>query len=156
MAVGDSYKEIGLRTLIAVGRPATLDQAGVDALTFIDWGGVVSIPERGDEVEDITEPTLLDGRTEHFPGLQDGGALPIPFKYIEGDPGQAVIIPARASNATYTVQEIDIDGVATYYYGRIGSVKRRESSTSTNKGYIATFMVNSDRVELAPNTPVVP
>lgn len=146
MATGDTYTDLGMTLKIATGKPATEDQAGYGALTWVEWGGVVSIAERGDTVEDISEPTLKDGRVEHFGGLKDGGQLSVPFKFIEGDAGQAIVIPNGGSNTTYSFQEVDIDGEAHFYYGRLGSVMRRESATNSNKGYIATVNVNSGRI----------
>lgn len=147
MATGDTYTDLGTKVKIAAGKPATLDQPGVGALTpWVDWGGVVTLPQRGDSVEDISEPTLTDGRNEHFGGLKDGGVLEIPFKFIEGDAGQAIVLPLKSgSNDVYTIQEVDIDGEAHFFYGRFMGVQRRESSTSSNKGYIAMFGVNSER-----------
>lgn len=145
MAVGDTYVDLGTALKIAVGKPATEDQTGYGALTWVDVGGVVSIGERGDNVEDISEPTLTDGRNEHFGGLKDGGEVSMPIKHIEGDAGQAIIVPNGGSNTTYSFQEVDIDGEAHFYFGRLGSVRRREATTSSNKGYMATIRVNSGR-----------
>lgn len=145
MADGDTYTDLGIVVKVAVGKPATPDQAGYGALTWIDWACVVSLPQRGDTVEDISEPCLSSGRSEHFSGLRDGGVLEIPFKHVEADPGQALVQAAKGSNAHYSVQEVDIDGTAHFFYGRFQAVQRRESTTSTNKGYIAMFAVNSDR-----------
>lgn len=145
MAVGDTYTDLGLTTKIAVGKPATEDQLGYGALSWIEWGCVVSLPQRGDTVEDIAEPCLSSGRNEHFGGMKDGGILEIPFKFVEGDAGQALVRAAAGTNDVYSIQEVDIDGTATFYYGRFQAVQRRESTTSSNKGYIAMFAVNSDR-----------
>lgn len=145
MATGDTYTDLGTKLKIATGKPATEDQVGYGALTWVEIGGVVSLPERGDTSEDITEPTLRDGRNEHFNGLIDGGELAIPMKFIEADAGQAIILANATSNTTYSFQEVDIDGEAHFYYGRIGQLVRREATTSSNKGNIATVRVNSGR-----------
>lgn len=151
MSAGDTYTDLGTKLYIASGKPASFDQTGVAALSFTEIGGVVSLPQRGDSVEDISEPTLSDGRSEHFGGLKDGGVLEIPIKYIESDAGQAMI-PENGSNDTFTLQEVDIDGTAHFYYGRVMSFQRRESTTSSNKGFILMFGVNSERLS---GTPVV-
>ena len=145
MATGDTYTDLGTALHISAAKPATLDQTGVDALTFTAIGGVVSIPQRGDTVTDIAEPTLADGRVEHFNGQKDGGVLQIPIKFIEGDAGQAILEAGAGSNTVHTLQEVDIDGEAHFYYGRIQTLQRREATTSSNKGYILFFAVNSAR-----------
>ena len=146
MPVGDTYVELGTGLKIATGRPATEDQAGYGALTWTDIEGVLSLPERGDSVEDVSEPTLKDGRVEHFNGAKDGGALSIPIKYIEGDAGQAALVAGAGANTVFSLQEVDSDGVqAHFYYGRIQSVMRREATPNSFKGYNLVFAVNSAR-----------
>lgn len=145
MATGDTYTDLGTVFKMASGKPATEDQTGYGALTWGDVGGVVSLPMRGDSVEDIQEPTLTDGRNEHFGGLKDGGVLEIPIKHIEGDTGQASLIAAAGTNTTYSFQEVDIDATAHFYFGRVFEMKRREATTSSNKGYVLRIAVNSAR-----------
>lgn len=145
MATGDTYTDLGTKLLISAGKPATEDQAGYDLLTFTQIGGVVSVPQRGDTVTDIAEPTLSDGRVEHFNGQKDGGVLQIPIKFIEADAGQAILESGAGTNTVHTLQEVDIDGEAHFYYGRIQTLQRREATTASNKGYILFFAVNSAR-----------
>ncbi len=146
MAVGDTYIELGTKLKIAPGRPATEDQAGYGALTWTEIEGVISLPERGDTINDVSEPTLKDGRVEHFNGSKDGGVLTAPIKYIEGDAGQAALVAAAGTNDTYSFQEVDSDGVqAHFYYGRVQSVMRREATPDSFKGYSSNIAVNSGR-----------
>ncbi|WP_299945358.1 hypothetical protein [uncultured Ruegeria sp.] len=146
MAVGDTYVELGTGLKIATGRPATEDQAGYGALVWTDIEGVISLPERGDTITDVSEPTLKDGRVEHFNGAKDGGVLSVPIKFIEGDAGQVALVAAAGTNTVYSFQEVDSDGVeAHFYYGRVQSVMRREATPNSFKGYSASLAVNSDR-----------
>jgi len=146
MATGDTYIELGTVWKVASGKPATEDQAGYGALTWGVVGGVLSLPERGDTVEDVSEPTLVDGRVEHFNGAKDGGVIDVPIKFIEGDSGQATLVSAAGSNDVYSFQEADSDGTnAHFYYGRVMSVVRREATPNSFKGYIAKIAVNSGR-----------
>ena len=94
MADGDTYIDIGGKMSIASGKPATLDATGFAALSYTQIKGVLNIPENGDTAEDVSEPTLEDGRTEHFYGTKDGGGIDVPLKYIEGDAGQALVLSA--------------------------------------------------------------
>lgn len=145
MATGDTYTEIGTVFKVSAAKPATEDQTGYDALTFTEVEGVISIPERGDSVEDVSEPTLKDGRIEHFNGQVDGGVLEIPIKHIEDDAGQAILIAGAGTNTVHSFEEVDIDGEAHFFYGRIQSMRRREATTNSYKGYICRIAVNSDR-----------
>ncbi|MEL6210012.1 MAG: hypothetical protein AAFR44_07490, partial [Pseudomonadota bacterium] len=100
---------------------------------------------------DVAEPTLDDGRVEHFNGAVDGGSLDVPFKFIEGDAGQAILIAAEAGNTTYSFAEVNPDKTAiTCYYGRLGAVREREASPTGFKGFVTQARVNSKRVRFAP------
>lgn len=145
MATGDTYTNLGMAIKVATGKPATEDQVGYGALTWTEVDGILSIAERGDTVEDVSEPTLKDGRIEHFIGAKDGGSFDIPIKYIEGDAGQAILKGGAGTNTVYSFQEVDIDGEAHFYYGRVMSYRRREATPNTYKGYIAGIGVNSAR-----------
>lgn len=146
MATGDTYGSLGTVLKVSAAKPATMDQTGVDALTFTVVGGVASLPQRGDTVEDVNEAVLADGRVEHFVGQKDGGILEIPIKFIEGDGGQAILVSGAGSNTVHTFQEVDTDSVAHFYYGRIMSLQRREATPSSFKGYILQIAVNSETI----------
>jgi hypothetical protein len=145
MATGDTYGDLGTTLKVASGAPASEDQSGYGLLTWGLIGGVLSLPQRGDSAEDVSEPTLADGRVEHFVGQLDGGVLEIPIKFIEGDTGQTTLTNAAAGNAEYSFQEVDPDGEAHFYYGRVMSLQRRASSPSTFKAWILRVAVNSTR-----------
>ena len=145
MAVGDTYTNLGTKWKVATGKPATEDQLGYGGLTWTDIEGVVSLPERGDSVEDVSEPVLKDGRVEHFIGAKDGGVIDVPIKFIEGDAGQAALDGGAGSNSVYSFQEVDPDGEAHFYYGRIMSYMTREATANSFKGRIAKIAINSAR-----------
>lgn len=147
MAAGDTYGSLGTKFKIATGKPATEDQTGYGALTWNTVTGVASLPQRGDTVEDVNEAALADGRVEHFVGAKDGGTLEIPIKFVESDAGQAALESAAGTNTTYSFQEVDADSVATFYYGRVMSLQRREATPSSFKGYVLMIAVNSAAFE---------
>jgi hypothetical protein len=145
MATGDTYTNLGTTFKVAVGKPATEDQTGYGALTWTEVGGVVSLPERGDSVEDVSEPVLKDGRIEHFIGAKDGGVIDIPVKFIEGDAGQAALASGAGTDTVHSFQEVDTDGEAHFYYGRIMSYMTREATANSFKGRTAKIAINSGR-----------
>lgn len=147
MATGDTYGELGTVFKVSAAKPATEDQTGYGALTWSTVGGVVSLPQRGDSVEDVNEAVLADGRVEHFIGAKDGGVLEIPIKYIEADAGQGILETGAGSNTVHSFQEVGTDSVASFFYGRIMSIQNRESTPSSFKGYVLMVAVNSARFE---------
>lgn len=147
MAAGDTFTSLAGRRYVVVGRPATEDQAGYGALNWVRLQGVVSMPTYGDLYADITEPTLDDGRVEHGGGQVDGQTIQIPIKYIESDPGQVLLAANADGQTTISFQDVDRDNVATYFFGRLLGFQRREKTTSSFKGFIATFAINSAQFE---------
>lgn len=143
MATGDTYTDIGGARYIAVGRPAELTQTGVAALSFTQVKGITTMPESGDTYEDVGEATLDDGRKEYLGGMVDGGSIDIPIKYIEGDAGQLIFAANADGQTMVTIQDVDRDGVARFFYGRIMSRRRREKSGSSQKGYIYNIGISS-------------
>lgn len=147
MATGDTFGSLGTTFKVATGKPTAETQIAYGALTWNTVGGVASLPQRGDSAEDVNEAVLADGRVEHFVGAKDGGILEIPIKYIEADAGQGILETGAGSNTTYSFQEVDPDNVATFYYGRIMSLQRREATPSSFKGYVLQIAVNSAAFE---------
>ncbi len=154
MATGDTKQTIFTEFWMVAGKPATEDKAGYEALTtWLKVAKPISLPERGDSSEDVSETALDTGRTEHFNGTVDGGSLDVPFITVEGDARQAVILGAAASNTTYSFVEKDPDGATvTAYYGRVGIARIREASANGFAGFTLPIRVNSARVSFAPTS----
>ncbi len=152
MADGDTFQDLKTQLHVAVGRPGSETGAAYAAMDFKLISGTVSIPQRGDSYEDVSEATLADGRLEHFNGVADGGAFEVPIKFIEGDEGRELLEANEGGNTTFSFMEVGTDGERVYFYGRIGGLMRRETTTSSMKGVIAQIRVNSKRliVPVAP------
>lgn len=157
MALGDTFIELGTKLFIAVepGLPATQRVEDYAAIDMVQVRGVLTIPETGDQQEDVSEPTLEDGRVEHLFGAVDGGIIDVPVKHIENDPGQAILLSIENRNDTYCFRIEDSDGTITYKYGRVGSVRRRERTPNSFKAYIVPMAFNSEEVIVEPDGTVV-
>lgn len=155
MAVGDTFIELGTKMFIAdaPGLPDTNDKAGFAAKDYVQIKGVINIPETGDQQEDVSEPTLEDGRVEHLFGAVDGGMIDVPVKHIEGDPGQAIVRGIENRNDTYCFKIVDSDKSVHFKYGRVGAMRRRERTPNSFKAYIMPVAFNSAEVEGDPETP---
>lgn len=148
MATGDTRQTIYTKFYIASGKPATEDKAGYEALSWTQIAKPINLPERGDTQEDVSENALDTGRTEHFNGVVDGGNLTVPFIWVEGDAGQAILTGQTGGNDTYSFREVEPDDdTAHAYYGRISSVRWREASGNSFKGFTIDVRVNSARSE---------
>lgn len=142
---------------IASGQPATIDDAGFEALgPYTRIAKIQSIPQRGDSSEDVTADTLDDGRREHFNGILDGGSLQIPYIRDTGDAGQAIVEAANAGNTTYTFIEESPAGKLTGYFGRLGAIEEMEATPTGYEGGMFTIRVNSARTDLTPANITLP
>jgi hypothetical protein len=152
MADGDTYIDLGHKVSFVQDTPATFDETGFSALTYVQLKGVLNVPEDGDSAEDVSEPTLEDGRVEHFYGALDGGSIDVPYKFIEGDAGQALVNMgvARDYNAPWSFKFEDPDGTVTYKYGRLGPTRRRERSPNAFKAFILPMVFNKAAVVVEP------
>ena len=65
MPCASNFSDNDEKFWVALGAPATEDQAGYEALTYTLVDGVKSRPELGDNAEDISEAVLGEGRICH-------------------------------------------------------------------------------------------
>lgn len=90
---------IGTTISIVASSPATFNQAGYEALTFVEIDGVLSIGEMGDRSERISADTLKDGRRVYANGILDGVPVAVSMLPDGSDAGQ-VIVNANNNGAT--------------------------------------------------------
>lgn len=146
MATGDTAQTIYTQFFISASTPASEDETGYEALTWTECDKLISLPERGDTQEDVTESSLSDGRVEHFNGVVDGGRLTLPFIWVEGDAGQAILLASTGGNTNYSFREVEPDGATVHsYQGRLSSPRWREATASSFKGFSVDLLVNTAR-----------
>lgn len=78
---------IGVTLGVVVGLPATHDEAGFDALTFIDAGIVTQLPDVGGSADVSSYDPMSDGVRKKLPGVIDYGSGTITFVHDESDAG---------------------------------------------------------------------
>ena len=138
-------ESIGSTFAIATGEPATVDQAGYEALTFVEVGNVATIGGTGDTHADITPPPdLKTGRQLHFTGASDGGEVAITIHTEDfADTGQDAVRAANGMRANYSFQITDPDGNVEYSFGRVVSYRKIEKSATSYEGCEFTLRINS-------------
>jgi len=139
---------IGSTFSLVAGVPATEDQSGYEALTFVEVGKVVTIGEIGDTHEDISSNLLKVGRVEHDNGAADGGEVAIVIEDGGADAGQALVKGGSGSTTIYSCKISDTDGKDYYFQGILSNYRHRERSTSVRKGFSFAARVNTGITEV--------
>jgi len=89
--------------VVAAGAlPATFDEAGYEALTYVECGYITEIPEFG-ETYNINTLNILGSRiVTKAKGSVDPGSLALPMARVAGDPGQAILDGARDDDRSFS------------------------------------------------------
>ncbi|GAA6162570.1 hypothetical protein NBRC116590_02740 [Pelagimonas sp. KU-00592-HH] len=136
---------------IAPGAPATINQAGFEALTFTEVGSIASIGERGDTHSDIERPAdLKTGRKKSLKGAVSGGNFPVTCHTEDfADAGQDAVRTACAafgSSADYSIKVLNPAGDAEYYTGYLRDFRRSEKSETSHEGCAFVMVSNEEPV----------
>jgi hypothetical protein len=145
-----SAPHIGTKVAIATGLPATFNEAGYEALTWVDISGIVSVSETGDEGAAIDVPNLTTGRTKTSKGATKGQPINIAYADVASDAGQAAVIAASKTTAEYSlrISEPGASGAPERYFsGPVMNFRRRERSTTSYAG--ASFAVADNYGEVS-------
>ena len=91
----------GLGTVFAISAtlPATPNEAGYSALTWVTVGEVTDIPTFGPSHEVVTHTPLATGVTAKYHGAKNNGSLTIPMALDPTDTGQIALKAALANRA---------------------------------------------------------
>lgn len=115
---------LGATFATVAAQPATYDQAGFDALTWVLVGEVTTIGEFGATFEDVTHIPLVDGITQHFKGAVDYGELTMAVGYDEDDAGQVLVasgVDGANRDVVYSHRVTLQDGTIFYSIGQLFS-----------------------------------
>jgi len=158
-----STTHIGSKIAIATGRPATNDQAGFEALTWVEMDeGLVSVGAIGDTNETVSVPDMSTGRNMTLKGAVTGDTVNIAVsrKRVVAtgalDAAQAAMkAAAQAGCGEYSLRIVEPDcggqnGITQYICGQVGNWKETERSTTSYAGFTFDFMINYAPVDVYP------
>lgn len=138
---------IGYTLEIAVGRPATEDKAGYEALTFTEVFGFGSVPKDRFSTSDIETPDLHTGVNIANKGMATGQDQTISFHKSLSIVGQSNVIDAaavtQADEITWRVgRQTGIDEVE-YLCGILRNYLPKEGNGDNDDGFEVSFRQNS-------------
>jgi hypothetical protein len=139
----------GTKLSVVAEDPATFDDVGYEALTFVEVGEVIDLPEYGPNVQVVESNPLATGITEKFKGFINYGSQSMGLEFDSEDAGQIILaagVEGATKNAQHAVKIEYQDGSTDYYSARIFSYTKAPGG--------ANSMVGST-VQVEINTPVV-
>lgn len=136
----------GIKFYIAVGKPATEDKAGYEALSWTEVAEVTDLPEYGPNVTVVESQPLATGITEKYPGFSDYGSIALGLDQDISDTGQialqdSVQIAGKVKPHSYKV-EFSNDKV-DYWHGGTFSFTTNPGSANSMVSATAQVEINS-------------
>lgn len=110
-------------SVISIGdaAPATYDQAGFEAVTFVAIGEVTQIPEFGRLYTGVQHKALGERGTVKRKGSYDDGATTIQYGIDESDTGQANIEALIDNDSDQSIKIVLQSGKTIYFTAQIMS-----------------------------------
>ncbi|AGH31825.1 hypothetical protein SLPG_00031 [Salicola phage CGphi29] len=142
----------GTKFSIVADTPATLDQAGYEALTYTEVGEVVDLPEYGPNVQVVESNPLATGITQKFKGFVNQGSQSVGLEYDSEDAGQQILddaVSGPTKNDEHSVKIEYQDGSVDYYTCRVFSYTKNPGSANSMVGSTAQVEINSPVVKVA-------
>ena len=142
----------GTKLSVVAEDPETFDDVGYEALTFVEVGEVIDLPEYGPNVQVVESNPLATGITEKFKGFINYGSQSMGLEFDSEDAGQ-IILAAGVEGATKNVQhsvKIEYqDGSVDYYSARIFSYTKAPGSANSMVGSTVQVEINTPITRVA-------
>ena len=154
---------IGKRLFVAQALPATNDDTGFEALTWVEVKGVQVLPQLGVTHANIDVPDLSSGFTRGVKGASTGNDSTMTVRKIAADAGQVDLRELADAGGTSGVGSIKIvkasgtltDGVPAvetgdlvqYAQGYFHSYVEIQGDTTTHEGFSVNFKQNGVTVD---------
>lgn len=120
MSVFVSHAFTAAGATISIGAaPSTYDLTGFGAVSFTNIGEVTDIGEFGKTYKLVTHQPLAARNTVKRKGSFDSGKMTLKMAHVPGDAGQAALITARDSDASYSFKVVLQSGEIAYFTAQV-------------------------------------
>lgn len=133
----------GSKIYVSAAEPATITIAGFQALDWEEVVGVVTFGEWGDSENDVTEPTLSEGRVFHTNGVRDGGEVSISVQHRATDAGADIVKANAGGQDVISFLKVYASGEGEFAAGILTSPKFREAGSDTVRGFTTMARINT-------------
>jgi len=142
----------GTKLSVVAEDPATFDDVGYSALTFIEVGEVIDLPEYGPNVQVVESNPLATGITEKFKGFINYGSQSMGLEFDAVDAGQIVLaagVEGATKNQQHAIKIEYQDGSIDYYSARIFSYTKAPGSANSMVGSTVQVEINTPITRVA-------
>ena len=126
--------------------PATFDDVGYSALTWVEVGELIDLPEYGPTVSVVESNPLKTGITEKYAGFTNFGSLSLGLEWDLADAGQTILASAINPGGAFVPHSFKVeynDGTVEYFHGGVFSYTRSAGSANSMVGSTAQVEINS-------------
>lgn len=145
-----AFTSAGSTIEISLTAPVTFDAAGYAALTWVEVGEVVDIPEFGKEYNLVTHNPLKDKRTRKKKGSYNNGSFTLNMARAPGDAGQADMLEALDDVDSVAFRVTLQDGTKMNFMALVMSYKTGVGTVDQITVASSTLEIDSEVVEVAP------
>lgn len=132
-----AHTSAGAILSICATLPATYDNTGFSALTWVPVHEISDMGELGMEFKEVNHLSLDTRNTTKFKGSYDAGTMQLTLAKVETDPGQALFLTALNSDSDYafsiyfpqTANNIYVTGKVMSYKTKVGNVDSMLTAT---------------------------
>lgn len=142
--------------ICSTATPAADDESAYEGLSWVEIGGVESIPEFGDAAGQITFNDLSAGRVKKLKGVFDAGDLSIPVAHDPLDAGQVAALAKVASPFNFPFKIVAADAPtedytdSTFYFqAKVMSFKSNIADANAVTRRTLALSIDSDIVFVA-------
>lgn len=151
--MSDVTTSLGTVFSTVLGAPATYDDTGFAALTYVEVGEVADIGEFGGEGEVLTFTPIKTGIVNKLIGSIDYGSISVQLGKIFGDSGQDILkagFDGAAKGKTHSFKVEYIDGGIEYFTGISTSFTSNVGSASSVRMGACNVALNNQVITVAP------
>lgn len=143
----------GVVLSVVADLPATFDEAGYAALTWVEVGELIDLPEYGPTVTVVESNPLKTGITEKYAGFTNFGSVSLGLEWDLEDAGQTILAAAINPGGAFVPHSFQVeynDGTVEYFHGGVFSYTRSAGSANSMVGSTVQVEINSEVVSVAP------
>lgn len=129
--------------------PATYDQTGFAALTYIPVHEISDLGEFGITFKEVNHMSLDTRSITKRKGSYDAGNMQLVLGKVASDPGQAAIIAARDSDSSYAFSIVfPQDGTVVYLSAQVMSYKTKVGNVDSILTANTTLAIDQPPIEI--------
>lgn len=145
----NAFTSAGTTIGVVADQPATEDQAGYEALTFVDIGEASDLGEFGRQYNLVTFNPLGDRRTVKRKGSYNDGAITLQLARVPSDAGQTILLAGVDSDDNHSFEVALQDGTMIYFQAQIMSYTTNVGNVDQIMGASCVLEITTDIVEVA-------